>query len=67
MTTMSSGWRENQQAKDWAGHAVAAVLKLDASNIAHRAKISGLLRTWTKKGMLVVVEVGRQARKAIVR
>ena len=39
-------WRENSQAKDWAGHAVATVLKLDATNKAHKAKIAGLLKTW---------------------
>jgi hypothetical protein len=54
-------WRENAQAKDWAGHAVAKVLKLDATNKAHRAKIAGLLKTWKSTGMLVVVE-GKDAR-----
>ena len=49
-------WRENSQAKDWAGRAVADVLKLDTSNKAHRTKIAGLLKTWIKNGMLVVVE-----------
>ena len=32
-------WRENAQAKDWAGHAVAKAMGLDATNKAHRAKI----------------------------
>ena len=49
-------WRENSQAKDWAGHAVAAVLKLDARNKASKAKIAALLKTWTANGMLVIVE-----------
>lgn len=49
-------WRENSQAKEWAGHAVAAVLRLDAENKAHRAKIAGLLKTWIKTGMLAVVD-----------
>ena len=49
-------WRENCQAKDWAGHAVASVLELDAANKAHRAKIVSLLKTWIANGMLVVVE-----------
>jgi hypothetical protein len=35
------------------GHAVAAVLKLDVTNKAHRAKISSLLKTWIKNGALV--------------
>ena len=49
-------WRESSQAKDWAGYAVAAVLKLDAANRSHKAKIASLLKTWIKTGMLVVVE-----------
>ena len=49
-------WRESSQAKDWAGHAVAEVLDLDANNKTHRAKIASLLKTWIKNGMFVVVE-----------
>jgi hypothetical protein len=49
-------WRENSQAKDWAGVAVANVLQLDVDNKAHRAKISALLKTWTLNGMFVVVD-----------
>jgi hypothetical protein len=49
-------WRESPQAKDWAGHAVASVLKLDATNKAARAKIAGLLKDWIATGMLIVVE-----------
>ncbi|MGO9418034.1 AAA family ATPase [Roseiarcus sp.] len=49
-------WRENSQAKDWAGYAVATVLKLDATNKAHRAKVAALLKTWIENGMFVVVE-----------
>ena len=49
-------WRESPQAKDWAGHAVASVMKLDAANKAHKAKIVGLLKTWISTGMLIVVE-----------
>ncbi len=49
-------WRESSQAKDWAGLAVASVLKLDATNKAHRAKISALLKTWIANGALAVVE-----------
>ena len=54
-------WRKNSQAKDWVGHAIATVLNLDATNKAHKAKIVGLLKTWTQNGMLVVVE-GKDAR-----
>ena len=44
-------WRENAQAKDWVGRAVAQALKLDASNKQHRAKIIGLLKIWKSTGM----------------
>jgi hypothetical protein len=49
-------WRENSQAKDWIGKAVAEVLKLDPTNEAARTKIRSLLKTWIEKGMFVVVE-----------
>jgi len=52
----SGRWRENSQAKEWAGYAVASVIGLDASNKAHKAKISGLLETWIANGMLAVVD-----------
>jgi hypothetical protein len=61
-------WRESSQAKDWAGYAVADVLKLDATNRANKVRISSLLKTWTKNGMFVVVEGGdgkRMPRKFI--
>ena len=49
-------WQENAQAKDWVGYAIADVLKLDASNRAHRAKIKAMLKQWIANGALVVVE-----------
>ena len=55
-------WRENAQAKDWVGRAVAQALKLDASNKQHRAKIIGLLKIWKSTGMLVEVE-GKDAKR----
>jgi hypothetical protein len=55
-------WRESPQAKEWAGHAVAAVLKLDATSKAHKAKIVGLLKTWISTGMLRVVD-GEDAKR----
>jgi AAA domain len=55
--TIAGGrWRKDSQAKDWAGHAIAAVLKLNVSNKAHRAKIVALLKTWIADGKFVVVE-----------
>jgi hypothetical protein len=49
-------WRENAQANDWVGQAVADVLKLDAKNKAHKTRIAALLKAWIANGMLVVVE-----------
>ena len=43
----SGRWRESVQAKQWAGHAVAAVMKLDAE--ADKAKIVALLNTWNRR------------------
>jgi hypothetical protein len=49
-------WRENNQAKDWVGKAVAQALGLDTANKAHRSKINGLLKVWVANGALVVTE-----------
>ncbi len=56
-------WRESPQAKDWAGYAVASVLKLDTTNKAHRAKIAALLKTWIANDMLTVAEDEDEHRK----
>jgi hypothetical protein len=56
-------WRENAQAKDWAGYAVAEVLHLDATNKAHRNKIAELLKTWIANRMFRVVEAEDEQRK----
>ena len=57
----SGRWRENSQAKQWAGHAVAAAMKLDVET--HKAKIVALLKTWIGNGALVVVEGEDEQRK----
>jgi len=49
-------YRENSQAKDWAGNAVARVLKLDPKDKSAKAKIGALLKEWTRNGMFAVVE-----------
>jgi hypothetical protein len=54
-------WRESSQAKDWAGHTVAEVLKLDISSRdakakASRSRVSNLLAVWIKNDALRVVE-----------
>ena len=49
-------WRENHQAKDWVGHAIAGVMSLDVGTKAHKTKITGLIKMWLGTGMLVTVE-----------
>jgi hypothetical protein len=49
-------WRENSQATNWAGVAVARVLNLDPTNKAHKAKVASLLKVWIANGMFVTVE-----------
>jgi hypothetical protein len=49
-------WRENTQAKEWVGYAVAQALKLDVARKADKAKITGLLKIWRSSGALVAVE-----------
>jgi hypothetical protein len=49
-------WRENAQAKDWAGVAIMKAMGLDHTDKADRAKVSGLLKTWIEKGMFKVFD-----------
>jgi AAA domain len=49
-------YRQNAQAKDWVGNAVAEAMSLDVNKKADRRRISRLLKTWTAKGMFVAVE-----------
>ena len=57
-------WRENPQAKDWVGIAIAKVLSLDPTNKGHKAKIIAMLKTWIANGMFVIVEgLDEQRRK----
>ncbi|WP_267381775.1 MULTISPECIES: AAA family ATPase [unclassified Sphingomonas] len=58
-TLVAAGeYKENHQAADWVGKAVADVLGISADKGAatDRAKINALLRTWLGNGALVVVE-----------
>ncbi len=48
-------WRENIQARDWVGKAIAKVLGLDLGKPADKAKVKGLLRGWIAEGALAVV------------
>lgn len=49
-------WRENSQATDWVGKAVAEAVGLDLSKVSDKARIKSLLRTWISNGALRVVE-----------
>jgi AAA domain len=49
-------YRDSPQSQDWAGNAVASVLRLDLSNKARKAKAASVLKTWIANGMLRVVE-----------
>jgi hypothetical protein len=44
--------RENSQAKDWAGLAIAEVLGLDPTEKTNRHKISSCIKTWVASGAL---------------
>ncbi len=56
-TAISDGeWRENTQAAQWAGNAVADVLRLNVDKKADKCRIKSMLRTWIGNGVLKVVE-----------
>lgn len=61
----SGKWRENHQAKEWVGLAVAAVLGLDVNQKASRAKVLGLVKAWIKSGALVAVDGQDERRKPV--
>ena len=58
-------WRENHQARDWVGRAVASVLGLDLADKAQKAKVLSLVKAWTKSGALVVVDGHDERRKPV--
>ncbi|WP_286159040.1 AAA family ATPase [Methylobacterium sp. Leaf456] len=47
-------WRENIQARDWVGKAIASALQLNLDDSAHKEKVKRLLQVWTASGMFVV-------------
>jgi hypothetical protein len=49
-------WRDNSQAKDWAGKAVADALGLDISDRRDKAKVAGMIKAWLAAGSLIKVE-----------
>ena len=48
-------WRKDAQARDWAGHAVAAGLGLNLQDPAHKAKVKSLIKSWLTNGMLIEI------------
>ena len=46
--------RENCQAKDWVGHAIAPVLGLDLTNATNKSKVKRLIKAWVSVGALTV-------------
>lgn len=62
-------WRENQQAAEWVGRAVADVMMLDPDEPKDRKRILTLLREWIRNDVLRVVEdedAKRNKRKFVV-
>ena len=55
-------WRENQQANEWVGHAVADALMLNIHDQKDRKRIAILVREWIKNDVLRVVE-GEDAKR----
>lgn len=56
-------WRENQQANEWVGRAVAEVLMLDHDDPKDRKRILALLREWIRNDVLRVVEDEDETRR----
>jgi hypothetical protein len=52
----SGKWRENAQAKNWVGKAVAEALNRNIESKAERARVSGLIKAWLSAGSLVIVD-----------
>jgi hypothetical protein len=56
-------WRENSQAKDWVGYAIARALDLDLNDRADKASVAAMIAMWVKAGSLVVVERATEKRE----
>lgn len=50
----AGSYKENAQASNWAGHAVAEALELDANDDQDKARIKELLKVWLKSGALKI-------------
>lgn len=70
MAIQGGNWRASSQCKkDWVGIAVADALDLDLNDAGARAKVTSLLRTWLRNGVLREVEkldATRQLRPFVV-
>lgn len=47
-------WRENHQAGNWVGHAIADVLGMNADGKADRARIRCIIKEWIANGVLAI-------------
>lgn len=56
LAIQAGNWRDNPQAKDWVGRAVAKALGHDLDSRAGKAKVVQLIKYWISTGALVVVE-----------
>lgn len=56
-------WRENIQASEWVGRAIADALSLDLESKADKQKVKSLLATWIANGALVRVTATDEHRK----
>jgi hypothetical protein len=48
-------WRENSQAKAWAGHAIGPVLGLNSDDKRDKKRISTIIRRWVHEGAFRIV------------
>jgi hypothetical protein len=49
-------WRENAQASNWVGKAIAGVLGLDLTEPSAKVTVKALQKSWVKDGILKLVE-----------
>jgi RecA-family ATPase len=63
--------RASAQAKNWIGHAIAPILRLDSENKAHKAKLATIIKTWIANDVLRTEQVmskrdGREVPSVVV-
>jgi hypothetical protein len=56
-------WRESTQASNWAGKAIASVLRLDLADLSAKSAVRVLLRKWIDDGILKIVRRRDASRK----